>query len=168
MNIFLSGLIILGFSQIAFAAEFGKQVDIYSDNSGPQFSTIFANDTDKVWNVTFSIWGGDLLPNFSMKTLAWRLWDTNAKKYINKWIIAEDHPAPVMYPGTMSYSWELQLEDEVFAAIHSLPNLKLVLSVDQDLSEPVATHYIDLGSYCKSNPKNFVNLTTGGSGCKAD
>lgn len=168
MKSFILGLVFLGLAQNSFAEDFGKQVSIYSDNTGPQFSTIFAYDQDKAWILTMSLWGGDLLPNHTMKTLAWRLFDADSGQYINQWTVAVENSSPVMYPGTMAFSWALKNESEVMAAIQALKNLKVILSVDQDLSAPVPTHFIDLGLYCQSNPDNFRNLTMGSSGCNLD
>jgi len=135
---------------------------------GPQFGTQYAYDADKFLSITFSLWGGDLLPTFTMKTLAWRLFDSASGKWINDWTTAVNNSSAVMYPGSMPYSWSLNSENEVLVAIKSLPNLKIVLSVDRDLAAPEPTHFVDLGSYCSTNPGHFVNLTTGGQGCQAN
>lgn len=169
MKKFFLVALVLGFTQPAFANDLGRQVNIFSDNAGPRFSTVFAYDTDTVWTMTLSLWGRDLAPDMSMKSLAWRLLDSRTGQFINQWTTTVNNPSPVMYPGTIAFSWDLrQARNEVMAAIHALPNLKVLLSVNGDLAAPTATHFIDLGAYCSSNPGNFINLTTGGSGCSAN
>lgn len=161
-------IFVLCFCQIAKADNFGKRINVYSDTNGPQFGVQYAYDEDKFLALTVSFWGGDLLPNFSMKTLSWRLFDSSSGKFINEWTTAVNNSSPVMYPGTMVYSWTLSEEQEITEAIKSLSKLKLILSVDQDLASPVFTHYLDLGSYCVSNGNHFLNLTTGKQGCRVD
>lgn len=160
--------IVFGFSQFSNAANLGKEIKIYSDSVGPQFGTQYAYDEDKFLSVTFSLWGGDLLPTFTMKTLAWRLFDSGSGKWINAWTTAVNNSAAVTYPGSMVFSWSVDRKKEVLVAIRSLSNLKIVLSVDGDLSSPVATHFVNLGGYCLTDPGHFMNLTTGKQGCRAN
>lgn len=168
MKYILIGILAFCVSQSVQAEDLGKPVKIYRDARGPQFGSQYAYDSDKFWSLTVSLWAGDLLPDFQMKTLAWRLFDSSTQKYVNHWTTAVNHQSSIMYPGSMVYSWILVDENETRDAIKSLPNLKVVLSVDRDLAAPVPTHFIDLGSYCLTDPKHFMNLTSGSSGCKAD
>lgn len=166
MKSFFIAAIVSCLGQFGYASNLGKEVKVYSDQSGPSLTTVFAYDTDKVLVLTFSLGASDVLSaTRTMKSLSWRLFDSVSGQFINDWQLAVNHSSPVTYPGTMALSWELTDEQQVLAGIRSLPNLKIVLAVDQSVSTPVATHFIDLGSYCRSNPANFMNLTTGGSGC---
>ena len=158
----------LGFSQVSNAADFGKEVKIFRDRVAPQFGSQYAYDEDKFLLITFSVWGGDLSPTASFKSLAWRLFDSASGNWINAWTTAVNQSSEVIYPGAMAHSWALDRESEVLSAIKALPNLKIVLSVDGNLASPEPTHFIDLGSYCLTNPGHFMNLTSGQQGCAAN
>lgn len=168
MKNFILTIFILFFCQIANAESFGKRINVYSDNHGPQFGVQYAYDEDIFLTLTVSLFGGDMLPNFMMKTLSWRLYDSSSGKFINNWTTSVNNSSPVMYPGTMVFSWKLSSEQETTEAIKALSYLKIIFSVDQDLSSPVPTHFLDLGSYCLSNANHFLNLTTGKQGCKVN
>ena len=157
--------VFLGLGFNSFADEFGQQVPIYLDDEGPRFSVLYAYDFDEAWMINFSLWAGDIAQNHRMTSLAWRLFDTSSDQFINRWTTVIDHGSAMSYPGTLAFALDLEDKTEILRAIGALRSLKLVLSVDQSLVLPRATHYIDLGSYCGPFPGRFINLTEGSLGC---
>lgn len=159
--------ILMMVAPVAFADSLGKKVEIYAEGSGPRFSTLFSYDADKMWMLTMTLWGRDLAPDNVMRTLAWRLYDSKSRQFIGPWKNAVNNSEPTLYPGTLAFSLGLIDELEIVEAIKGLPTLKVVIAVDQNLAAPVPTHYVDLGSLCGTNPQNFVDLSSGGTGCRA-
>ena len=157
-------------AQYASAEEpLGRKIDFYKEREQPRFGVIYANDADKAWTANFALWGGELTNDYMIKTLAWRLYDAKTKKPITGWQWALFNQEPVMYPGTLALSADLRSEAEVLAAIRALPNLVVLFALNQNPAQPMPlypTHYLDLGAYCASHPKNFQNLTNGKNGCR--
>lgn len=165
--ILVIGFIVLSFVSSAFAQQdLGQQIQVYVENKAPKISTIFAADQDKFWVVTLSLWASDLKSDFNITTLSWNVYDSKSEQYIQSWKTLIENSAPTIYPGTLAFTLNLENESEILTAIKNQKSLKLILSVDQDLAAPIATHFVDIGAYCTTHPENFMNLTTGQAGCE--
>ena len=164
-TILLLAFVLCGISQAVLAEDFGKQVAFYQDKKQPQFGVIYSNDTDVMVVMNLTLWAGDLMPTHKMKSLAWRLYDSGTNQYVNAWTVESRGSGDTFYPGTIAFSWSIKDKNEAISTMKSLSKLKVLFSVDGNLSAPTPTHFIDLGSYCTSNPDNFINLTSSHNGC---
>lgn len=144
----------------------GPKTVYFDEKKGsPQFGVQYANDIDKMWNISLTLNGRDLNDQMNIQNLSWRLYDSGSKTFINNWK-TEVNGSPTTYPGGLSLSINLKNEREILAAISNLRNLKILLAVNQsDIKNPIATHIVDLGAYCQTKPEKFVNLSTGTNGC---
>ena len=166
MKIFLLSAAL--FTQLSFANHLGEKVLIYTDGERAKFGVMFANDSNKVWILNVTLWAPHLTPSMKMKTLAWRLFDSSTGHYLNGWRIAVQNVDQKIYNGTLALTLGLENEQGVFETVKAQPHLKLLLAVDQDLAAPVPTHYVDLGSYCSGSADQFMDLTTGKTGCNSN
>lgn len=153
------------FSFAAPAQEIGKNINFYFQNQSPQFGVQFAYDSDVVWTTTFTVVGNDLSEGQPVKIVAWRIWNSSENKWITDWVVSEKHDSGVIWPGTQIFSWRINDEPTVMAAVEGLAHLKLVFSMNGDEANLLPTHSIDLGKLSETHPAKFSNLTTGTAGC---
>jgi hypothetical protein len=163
----LIALAILMYSIPAFSAEnIGKEVSLASANGQSAFGVQFAHDTDLGINGNFTVNGRDLTGSDCFASLAYRFYNSATGAYISDWVIADSSTTGcAVLTGTYPIQVHSTDAGAVTTILSGLPNLKLVLAVNFSGTNYVATNYIDLSSLCKTSPQNFIDLTTGKTGC---
>jgi hypothetical protein len=160
-------LAILMYSIPAFSAEnIGKEVSPASTNGQSTFGVQFAHDTDLGINGNFTVNGRDLANSDCFSSLAYRFYNSATGAYISDWV-NEDSSTTGCAALTGTYPIQIHSTDAgtVTTLLSNLPNIKLVLAVNFSGANYEATNYIDLSALCKTSPQNFIDLTTGKTGC---
>ncbi len=150
---FVLSLLILAMAQAGFAQDLGQSVKFKVEDGKPEFS-LFYGENPKTWLLSATFRPRDLSANSFFSVVSWTLFDSKAGEFITGWRTAWDRPA--QFPGDIGFLLELT-EEEATLATRSLPDLKVVFSVNHG-STPAPTHFVDLGAYCDTHPNFFINF----------
>lgn len=137
-------------------------LEIYQDNGQIRLGVFYTTESKKTLNFTFTLWAPSMAPKMKISSLSWRLFNAKTQKPIGSWN-TEIKNSNTTYPGAMAFVWDVTDPSVIDEAIKSLGNLQILLSVNRD--DTSASHTIDLGQYCISNPEKFINVTQHKTGC---